>query len=131
MKKIWTIIDLITMKLRISLTWRKSRLTQKKQSRRKKRREKRKKIRDRRFFVLRRSRRSRKLRLQIASASEIRFLTKRKMKMTFLRSLVIVKKVKIVWECRLCSFSFPFVLVLFIQIEFHFIQIQSDLAFVL
>ena len=38
-----TIIDLITIRLRISLTWRKSKLTQRKRSRRKRKRKKRKK----------------------------------------------------------------------------------------
>ena len=104
-----TIVDLITTKFRISLTWRKSKLTQKKRSRQKKKRKK--KIRNRRLFVLRRSRRSKRLWLRIANASEMKLLMKRKMKMMFLRCLLVrVKRVKIVWEFRLL---FSFVLFLY------------------
>ena len=119
-----TIVDLITTKLRISLTWRKSKSTQRKRSRRKKKRKEKKKIRNRRFLVLKRLRRSRKLRLQIASASEMKSLMKRKKKMMFLRNLLILmKRVKIMWDFRLLFFFCSCFSL--IQIEFHLSVLDS------
>ena len=108
-----TIVDLITTKFRISLTWRKSRSTQKKKSQRKRKRKKRKKIRNRRFFEQRKSRRSRKLRLQIASARKRKFLMmkrKKKMKIMFFRNHLRMTMMRIMWGCKL---FFSFVLIYF------------------
>ena len=117
MKKMRTIVDLMTTKLRISLTWRKSKLTQRKRSRRKKRRREREKIRNRRLSVLKRSRRSKRLRLQIASASEMWPLMRRKMKMMSLRDHLRITVMRIVWECRL-FFSFVFVYLFLFKLNF-------------
>ena len=120
MKKIRTIVDLITTRLRISLTWRKSRLTQKKRSRRKKRRKKKEKIRNRRPFVLIKSKRSRRLRRQIASVSEWRSLTRRKkMRIMSFRDHLRMMMMKIVWGNRLC-FCFLFIFQIEIPLLFRF-----------
>ena len=115
MKKMRTIIDLITMRLWISLTWRKQKSTQRMKSRRKRRRKRKGKIRNRRLFVRRRSRRSKRLRLRVANASE--WKSRKKKRMMPRRMIAkIVKRAKILRKCRLL---FSFVLFL-IQIEFHF-----------
>ena len=131
-----TIVDLITTKLRILLTWRKSRSTQKKKSRRKKKRKKKRKIRNRRLFEQKKLKRSRKLRFRIASAKKRKFLMmkkKKKIKMMFFRNYLRMTMMKIMWKVKSCFlFSFLFVLV-FLQYKLNFfhVQIQLDLAFVL
>ena len=107
-KKMRTIIDLIMMKFWISLTWRKSRLTQRKRSWRKKKRKRREKIRNRRLLVLIRSKKSKRLRLQIANASQWKSLTKRKMKMMFFRDHLQIIVIRIVLRCRSCFYFFSF-----------------------
>ena len=115
-------VTLITTRLRIFLTWRKSKSTQRKRSRRKKKRKRKEKIRNRRFLVLIKSKKSKRLRRRVANVSAWKSMRKKKRMMMSSRRTT-VKIVRKMMKCRLfCAFLF---------FSNWFIQIQSDLAFVL